>query len=488
VRFVAPFVFARGTFTQRVMAADLASWPGGDGAALPVWETWDIAADDDLLPHVGKYINAPVDGRLQATVHFRQLVAEALESPHGLGGGARRPVDWRCVHGGRDDPFTLLGAGLALFESGVGFLSVDIGMPLDGTDAWGNLCHYFRFTRRAGNAGVRAVRTEGEVARPFFPDPAGGCARYRDDGLTTFSFVIEALRATVSIAGDADDWWSDVYLPHQMVPWAMVFARDVPEERIPHLLYALRHFFHSAQPVRPAPEDLRLEGNREILAYAERMWFLTNLDGGGFVACDAPMDDAFFSESLPHSLRNAYYLVFLLALHQRFALTDLSERVSATWIAGQGETLAERQAAFSVIHDALLAFTAREMSVQVMQREQYHRCYRRWQEVFQVSALYDEVTDEVREMYEELSLLLREEQRRQLAARAEADEEYERRARERESWISLIVFILGGSTIALTLVDVAENNSWPESIATLVLGALAGVVTLWLGQRLRSSR
>jgi hypothetical protein len=35
-----------------------------------------------------------------------------------------------------------------------------------------------------------------------------------------------------------------------------------------------------------------------------------------------------------------------------------------------------------------------------MQREHHHRCYRQWHQVFQIEELYQEVNDEVRDMYE----------------------------------------------------------------------------------------
>ena len=57
---------------------------------------------------------------------------------------------------------------------------------------------------------------------------------------------------------------------------------------------------------------------------------------------------------------------------------------------------------FERIRDRLLEFTARGYFAQVMQREHHHRVYRRWQEVFQLERIYQEVNDEVREMHEYL--------------------------------------------------------------------------------------
>ena len=76
---------------------------------------------------------------------------------------------------------------------------------------------------------------------------------------------------------------------------------------------------------------------------------------------------------------------------------SLSQAVSEHWMRSE-----ERAQAFERIHDTLLNFTARGYFRQVMQREHHHRVYQKWQEVFQLERLYQEVNDEVREMHEHL--------------------------------------------------------------------------------------
>jgi hypothetical protein len=130
------------------------------------------------------------------------------------------------------------------------------------------------------------------------------------------------------------------------------------------------------------------------------MWFVFSLEGGAFVAINAPETD-FFRREFPTHLRREYFLLFLLTLHQRFTLMSLSQQVSEHWLRG-GER--ERVQAFERIRDALLEFTARGYFSQAMQREHHHQVYRRWQETFQLERLYQEVSDEVREMHEFLQM------------------------------------------------------------------------------------
>jgi hypothetical protein len=132
-----------------------------------------------------------------------------------------------------------------------------------------------------------------------------------------------------------------------------------------------------------------------------------------------------FTDTLrQRSLPGAYFLLFLLALQQRFVLMMLSDAVAQRWLpARHAEDHAARpqrwwgpasnradhgpeglRAAFDDILDAFLAFTARGYFAQVMQGERHHTYYRKWQETLQVAQLYAEVRDEVTQMRSHLEL------------------------------------------------------------------------------------
>ena len=139
---------------------------------------------------------------------------------------------------------------------------------------------------------------------------------------------------------------------------------------------------------------------------------------------------------MPAHLREQYLLLFLLALHQRFTLMHLSDQVSARWLGGDNP---EAEARFADLCEALLEFTARGYFHQVMQRDHHHRCFHAWQQVFETERLYQEVSDEVRELHGILLMRkteriqhLAEEQRRLLDEKALADAERERAAQDTE--------------------------------------------------------
>jgi hypothetical protein len=196
-------------------------------------------------------------------------------------------------------------------------------------------------------------------------------------------------------------------------------------------------------------------------------------------------------------------VLLLLVLHQRFALMGLSEAVAQHWLVnGDAGSEEEREVAFARIRDGLLSFTARGHFIQVMQREHHHRCYRKWQETFQVEQLYQEVHHEVREMYDYLLMRrtariqqLQEEQRRQLVAGAQAEVARERAAQERaqrlEGRIStlgvgigvpaLILSFLGINLAGITTGD--GLSLWMAVLIGLVGGTMGSVCILWLLRR-----
>jgi hypothetical protein len=266
---------------------------------------------------------------------------------------------------------------------------------------WLDFLHHFRFVR-----GQRSVCVWGErrlgldpVSKlpqcgPFFPDPAGGLGSY-PDGFGTFGEFIGSLLGSVCLAEDHAPWWQEAFVPGQLLPFAALYADGMDDASVCELTYRFRQFFNSDQEIHPAGVDLESD-HPLLLPYAAGQWFAFTLDGGGFLACDAPQGNSFFRQTLPEHIRTSYFLLFLLALHQRFALIRLSKEVAEHWFVGSDHTSPEeRERIFTRIRNRLLSFTVRGHFVQVMQREHHHCCYRKWLEVFQIDELYQEVRDEI---------------------------------------------------------------------------------------------
>ena len=83
LRFVYPFLFSANEYRLRVKTIEQAVWQGRD-RPLAVWRRLEFPSED-LLDHLGKYLNAP-----EGTAYLWELEAAALQSQHGLGSG----FDW----------------------------------------------------------------------------------------------------------------------------------------------------------------------------------------------------------------------------------------------------------------------------------------------------------------------------------------------------------------------------------------------------------
>jgi hypothetical protein len=292
--------------------------------------------------------------------------------------------------------------------------------------------------------------------------------------------IIDAILRTMH--GGSNGWWREVFVAGQMVPYAALFADQLNTDEAALLLFRLRHFFGMQQLMRPAPEDLSF-GNPTLLPYSEGQWFIFSLDGTAFVAANPP-NTAFLKQTMPDHLRDRYFLLFLIVLHQRFVLMDLSDRVAHEWLRGDELT---RATAFEQIRDALLKFTARGYFSQVMQTEHHHTVYRRWQETFQVELLYREVNDEVREMHADL-MLRRTEKLQELAEAQRKRDEAEAKVREAqekrvEKWFARITFLLGVPAVVLGLLQTEAAVGWTLSIAAVIGSVILGAIAMYLKDR-----
>jgi hypothetical protein len=404
IRFVYPFAFDAGSIAARSATIERISWPG-QRQPLTVWRQRSFPAED-LLPHVLDFLN-PEPGSALSTSRWR-MEEDALRSPAGLGGGLTHPgAHWTLETGRAKVPFGFDAVELVLFEHGVGFLVID-AMPLTAfTDDWFDFIHYFRYFAGARSSGVQATRVVGVDAGgdsrsvAFVPPITGDRS---EDGparnAALFGLIIDTLLRGMALDGETARWWEDIYVPGMLIPHVALFIDNCAASVEEHV-YRVRNFFHSQQDVHPTIADS--QSTDALLQYAANQWFFFSLNGGGFLACNAPHTQ-FFRANLPQHLANQYFSVFMLALMQRFVLMRLSRQVSREWVSSEAGGEGRKAAAFASIRDALLAFTAQGYFAQTMQSEHHHRCYERWQHTFDLARLYAEVTSEVRDMYSYLDL------------------------------------------------------------------------------------
>jgi hypothetical protein len=333
--FLYPFHFDGNGYSSQLARVEALKGPT-KGSDAKVWIKHEFA-EDDLLPHVARYLN-PEDG-VSPTARLWHMDNTSLRSTAFLGAGA----EWKLSTPHGDLPFAIESLQLALFRAGLGFLTLRIHLQADAVADWQNFIHYFRFMRRPHDVKLNVRRRTGidpETREPILEDyhPAI-IPRVNEDakdrglspgeGLVPNLVMGEIVNALLRMARSDNtdqDWWREVFIPGQLIPFVSLFVNELPEGAAPSLLYKMRNFFHPLQGENPAPEDVRAD-HHSLLPYAERQWFTFSLDGGAFVGADVP-DTQFFRQTLSDHLRDQYYLLFLLVQHQRFVLMGLSQQVS----------------------------------------------------------------------------------------------------------------------------------------------------------------
>lgn len=430
--FVYPITLESDDFDKVVGAVDAVEISGG----LKIWESKnDKFPHDELLPHVADYLKLSNDQ--PPTARLWEMNDAAFKSPKGLG----KSADWRLVFGkDREAPFIFDCVSLFLFRVGVGFLTFRVHPESNNLGDWLDLLHYFRLTKREHYLTARR-KTGKDTYEDFFPPiavpvskkgksndaNADGQTESADENKGTLSRIIHGLFKIIGEEkGLAEDWWDEIFIHNQMLGYGAMFIENHPADEDFRLLYRLRNFFLGGKEIYPSPFDLSSQ-HPSLLEYGNRQWFTFSLDGGSFLACDAP-DNEFFNHTLPAHIRDQYFHLYIIALHQRFALMSMSHEVAEKWMA---TTERERVEAFKRIRDKFLAFTARGYFAQVMQREHHHRCYRKWQDTFELQKMYEEVREEVREMFEWLYLKSAEEQAKLIKQETEEAARREKEAKER---------------------------------------------------------
>lgn len=410
INFVYPFLFDAESFTHHASSFELGKISNGRHQ-YNVWKKHKLDTSE-MLAHVAQQIQPDLD---TSSVRLWEVTKGALDLIAG------DEAEWRLKAGNKVDvPFIINSISLMLIRGGVGFITFN-AFPRGGDCShWFDFLHYFRFIGGRQRTSVTApIFDETSALAPYLRGwkayDIGNAPSSTDPvicaGKHTFNEIVAALLRTGSSVpkrgSNVEDWWSEVFIQGQMLPFATLLFDDVVAGEEPQIIYRVRNLFGQRQELYPAPGDLRLDHD-SLLEYALGQWFVFTLDGGAFVGFDVPKDKAnFFRGTLINHLRDQYFVLYQFALYQRFALISMSSQVARNWVGikDKREKGAKRRVeAFQLIRDNLLEFTARGLFTHIMQREHHHRVYRKWQEVFQVRDLYGEVRDEVQEMHNYLTM------------------------------------------------------------------------------------
>ena len=393
IRFVYPFSFDCETAQERVDAVDHCEW----GDLGKVWNREKLNTVD-LLPAVGRYLNGSSDiggdNSSEGKAKFWKLDGNALQSSRGLGGGVKKPsFRWTATQGKISTEFQFASIELVLFHAGIGMLILEVRPESMELNDWMDFIHIFRFVegRRAAFVQCETKQADGsfEATSPGF----GGKEPEWGEESTELISLIKQILAGVALPTDDRRSIREEFIEGQAIPYTSLFIEDADSEDA-EILYRLRNLFGSNQQVLLSPEDSDLT-HQSLMHYADRQWFVSSLDGSHFVAFDAPANP-FFENTLPSHLGKQYFLLFLMALHQRFKLARFSEEVAMQWSEDADDSRLDE---FERLNKNILTFRAHGLFGQAGQRDHLHRYYRKLHDVFEIERQFSEVSEEVHDMH-----------------------------------------------------------------------------------------
>lgn len=482
-RFVFPFYIDQDRFAPDdiVESIDSATRPGRDDRQMKVWEREDRYDNVEVLPHLKRYINPREDTGAYRTVNFWKLSGFMLQSPKALGAGSGGQQSWTIGSTYANPPvdieFDLEQVELALFSTaGVGLLTILAKPTVNDLESWLSFVHFFRFAHGQRRVSLTVPREDQQgQPQPFVPFQIDD----HEDGSNEFTLsrVIEHLLDSISASDGEERWWAPALDRARLLSYMVLLVDDVPDDQIPALSYQLRNAFHSRQIVStghtPHPSS-----NPNALELGNKQWMLFSIGGGAFLGCDVQAR-TFHRDNFPRTLGCEYYLLYLVVLQQRFGLIFLSEQVARDWL---GKDASVRKHAFARIRDRLMEFTARGFFSQVMLEERHHMTYQKWQSIFQVRDLWQEVNDEVREMYYDAVL-----QQNEMAEQLQRSRERVRHSRDRrvQVFFGLLATVLGGPGVALATLEVGGMQGWYWAAGGFVAGLslMAAVVLVLIRSR-----
>ncbi len=111
-------------------------------------------------------------------------------------------------------------------------------------------------------------------------------------------------------------------------------------------------------------------------------------NGGSFIAYDIETNSKQF-EDLKHKFFNGDFYIFLLALHQRYCLLSMASQLSRHTNEVAGPKRVRK------LRENFLEFVTRSWFSQITTDELGTEKYKRWQDVFDNNALYDEIHDQL---------------------------------------------------------------------------------------------
>jgi CorA-like Mg2+ transporter protein len=448
VRFLFPFALREappltcpGLWRRLTGRSDMAAECAARIGRTEQWQPHEVAKPEYILPYVETFLfpepHIPAKDRY---VFAYQLCDQVLQQRLPKGGKCQFVVQTRREE--HHYPVEVQEVHCYLFRSGVGILMLQVAMqpgiqrvsppakedavpcletlPLDVeqlmrfTRAFRRIQRQRRvpFLRLPPRNRPELSHVEMATAQMHLPREVSDTEEERR---VTIGALLDELLTPIGCEGDT---WEAFYEHHFIgYTFALVSRTDasgqpmpITYEELQRPLFWLRRYVDPNY--LPTAADLCLEDNPEVLQTFENIYFGLSSEGGAVLAWDSGVD--FIRNQLHARVRDSYFWLFLLALHQRLAAIHLANLIGQTSYVRHSRRPLRRSVASEIRHlrTRIFEFMVRCSFAEVSTMKMYTDVYHAWQRVFRVEALCAEVKTEVEELDDYLQRLQMEREER----------------------------------------------------------------------------
>ncbi len=349
-------------------------------------------APDGLLPHIRRHLN--LGGRtFDAT---RSLGSFWEVSALTIDGTILPSEGWICSIRGSDErskfgvPFMFGPPQIALFRTGIAFLSIEVRPTnLDPRD-WFDLTHFLKFMAPGRERLLSHPDEDLSITMPIIMRSLAELLETPGMEPLEFEFTFEDHSAS---KGDSLKTFSSSELMH----FGSVFLDGASPSDHDDLRERARSGFHSKQDVASKSDSQTSGDEMARLIYQDQQSFEFTVSSSVFVGFEM-QDTQFTTHNLPTHFREIYFLLFLFVHSQRLALAILTDEVfeAIAMTASTSTPLLTKQLNDIVELDRrLLEYTGSSYFLQVTQQHHHHTYYTRLRSYIQIQAFFQEVKDEI---------------------------------------------------------------------------------------------
>ncbi|HZG86000.1 CorA family divalent cation transporter [Paenibacillus sp.] len=406
--------------------------------------------------------------------HIRTLVAHASE-PHTIGRMWKMTQRGRHAYGLPNNhrstltcnskagtwTFAVTNVELYLFETGTGFL-----------------VHHIEFS---GAADARSF-TEGLYALKKIAG-YGNTIRYErrlsktEAEMQSFSFAAAASEAVEPFAGRFFDGNGSTPAEAIVFSGALLDVNTKEagaEEFAADVLFRLRRAYREAY--KPVSAHRSEERDEFVIRPFENSRFGVSLEGMANVVTRTgdPETDAFFEGAYFHQLKGTYLYLYILALHQKYALVRLSKLAAGLQgeLGGSRGSLRAQSDAIDALKQSCIRFMLRSSYHQVTYNTHHSDVYELIRRRLRIEELMLEINESLHALAALTAIVEQALERKEEAAKREREEAFHRKI----TWITALFLpltvVCGLFGMELDLIQKASGSVWPFLVVSLVAYSL----------------